>query len=116
MACRCPAGGCVIALCCDYRVMTDSGRIGLNEVELGIPVPKFWALLMGRVVGTGVADKLCGAAQMCAPQRAKEVGMVDEVAAGGQLLQARSGTPLCNGPSWWVCGFVRVVCVARCCL
>jgi enoyl-CoA hydratase/carnithine racemase len=70
--------------------MTDSGRIGLNEVELGIPVPKFWALLMGRTIGTGVADKLCGFAQMCTPQRALELGMIDEVAAGGQLMQVRN--------------------------
>ena len=70
--------------------MTDAGRIGLNEVELGIPVPKFWALLMGRATGTGVADKLCGFAQMCTPQRALEVGMIDEVATGGQLLQVRT--------------------------
>jgi hypothetical protein len=69
--------------------MTDTGRIGLNEVELGIPVPKFWGLLMGRVTGAGVADKLCGFAQMCTPQRALQVGMLDEVASGGQLLQVR---------------------------
>lgn len=87
--CRCPAAGTAISLCCDYRVMTDTGRIGLNEVELGIPVPKFWGLLMGRVIGAGVADKLCGFAQMCTPQRALQVGMLDEVASGGQLLQVR---------------------------
>ena len=39
----CPAGGCAVALCCDYRVQSESGTFGLNEVALGIPVPKFWA-------------------------------------------------------------------------
>jgi Delta3-Delta2-enoyl-CoA isomerase len=70
--------------------MTDIGRIGLNEVELGIPVPKFWAALMARVVGQGVADKLCGFAQMSTPQQALNVGMIDEVVATGQLLSVSS--------------------------
>jgi Enoyl-CoA hydratase/isomerase len=54
----CPAAGCGIALCCDFRFMTDSGSIGLNEVALGIPVPLYWARAMERVVGPGAADKL----------------------------------------------------------
>jgi enoyl-CoA hydratase len=34
------AGGCVLALMCDYRVMVEDGaRIGLNEVSLGIGLP-----------------------------------------------------------------------------
>ena len=38
----CPAGGCILALCCDERVMTDDSTscIGLNEVALGIAVPR----------------------------------------------------------------------------
>ena len=32
-----PAGGCVLALCCDYRIMAqEGGRIGLNEVAVGV--------------------------------------------------------------------------------
>ena len=34
----CPAGGCCLSLCCDFRIMTDFGHIGLNEVALGISV------------------------------------------------------------------------------
>jgi Delta3-Delta2-enoyl-CoA isomerase len=75
--------------------MTDSGRIGLNEVELGIPVPKFWAALMVRVVGQGIADKLCGFAQMSTPQQALNVGMIDEVVATGQLLPVSSAGVSC---------------------
>lgn len=38
-----PAGGCLIALTCDYRVMADNPKycIGLNETLLGIVAP-FW--------------------------------------------------------------------------
>jgi 3,2-trans-enoyl-CoA isomerase len=38
----CPAGGCILALCCDERIMTSDAAscIGLNEVALGIAVPR----------------------------------------------------------------------------
>ena len=36
-----PAGGCVWALCCDYRVMASGPfRIGLNETQVGLVVPE----------------------------------------------------------------------------
>src|SRR5690606_3866930 len=35
-----PAGGCVLAICCDYRIMAEGEFIiGLNEVPVGIMVP-----------------------------------------------------------------------------
>lgn len=83
----CPAGGCCLSLCCDYRIMSDSGKIGLNEVELGIPVPKYWAALLARVTSQGVADKLCMFAQMLTPQQALSVGMLDEVVPASGLLR-----------------------------
>ncbi|TNN61616.1 Enoyl-CoA delta isomerase 1, mitochondrial [Liparis tanakae] len=38
-----PAGGCLMSMTCDYRIMADNPRysIGLNETQLGIVVP-FW--------------------------------------------------------------------------
>lgn len=43
-----------MALCCDVRIMTEAGHIGLNEVALGIPVPDFWAQNMVRTIGEAV--------------------------------------------------------------
>lgn len=38
-----PAGGCLLSMTCDYRIMADNPRysIGLNETKLGIVAP-FW--------------------------------------------------------------------------
>lgn len=38
-----PAGGCLMSITCDYRIMADNPRysIGLNETQLGIVAP-FW--------------------------------------------------------------------------
>ncbi|KFM23958.1 Enoyl-CoA delta isomerase 1, mitochondrial [Auxenochlorella protothecoides] len=81
----CPAGGCAISLACDYRVMTEHGHIGLNEVALGISVPKFWAGLMGRVIGARTAERLCLNAELPDPRRALSLGLVDEVVPTAQL-------------------------------
>lgn len=54
----CPAAGCNIALCCDHRIMTEQGYIGLNEVAIGISVPEKWCDLMGRTIGQGPASQL----------------------------------------------------------
>lgn len=35
------AGGCVLAISCEYRVMCTGYKIGLNETRLGIILPKF---------------------------------------------------------------------------
>jgi len=41
MAGHAPAGGCVLALCCDYRVMAEGEfRIGLNETQVGLAAPE----------------------------------------------------------------------------
>ena len=29
-----PAGGCLLSLCCDYRIMAENYGIGLNETQL----------------------------------------------------------------------------------
>ncbi len=75
------AGGCVLAMCCDLRVMTsDTGaRIGLNEVALGLAFPpKTLAILRSRL-GAPVRERVLLGAQLYDPAGAREVGLVDEV-------------------------------------
>ena len=75
----CPAGGCCLALCCDYRIITQDGSMGLNEVAIGIPVPTYWVRLMASVVGQRRANYILQTgAQTKAPQLL-EMGMVDKV-------------------------------------
>mmetsp|Transcript_21940 Transcript_21940/g.37522 ORF Transcript_21940/g.37522 Transcript_21940/m.37522 type:complete len:270 (-) Transcript_21940:474-1283(-) len=79
----CPAGGCMIAMCCDHRVMTNTGNIGLNEVQLGITVPKYWGLLMARLIGLKATDKLLMTGKLVTSLEAKVLGLVDQVVEGG---------------------------------
>ncbi|KAL4526216.1 hypothetical protein Ndes2437B_g07471 [Nannochloris sp. 'desiccata'] len=90
----CPAGGCCLALCCDYRIITETGSIGLNEVALGISVPKYWGLLMQRIVGSGPAEKLLQFAVMATPDEAKELKLVDDVVPKLKLQAAAEAAML----------------------
>ena len=77
-----PAGGCVLALCCDYRVMASGPYlIGLIETQVGLVAPEGIQRLMRRVVGAHRAERLLVAGEMIDAQRALEIGLVDELAA-----------------------------------
>lgn len=75
-----PAGGAVLALFCDWRVMAEGPFvIGLNEVRIGIPVPTIVADALTRVVGRRRAEALCQTGRLLGPQEAHDFGLVDEV-------------------------------------
>ncbi|TYT25355.1 enoyl-CoA hydratase/isomerase family protein [Luteimonas viscosa] len=76
-----PAGGCVLALCCDYRVMAAGDyRLGLNETQVGLVAPEGIQRLLRRVVGPHRAERLLVAGEMVDARRALEIGLVDELA------------------------------------
>ena len=87
-----PAGGCVLALCCDYRVMARSSdpakpfRIGLNETQVGLAVPDAIQHLMRRVVGAQRAERLIVAGALVESERAFALGLVDELAEPGDVV------------------------------
>jgi enoyl-CoA hydratase/carnithine racemase len=81
-----PAGGAVLALFCDYRVMADGPyRIGLNEVQVGLIVPDCIQFALRRVVGTYRAERLLVAGAMIDAQQALACGFVDETTALEQV-------------------------------
>lgn len=82
-----PAGGCVLALCCDYRVMADGPfRIGLNETQVGLVAPDGIQHLMRRVVGAHRAERLLVGGELVDSARALAIGLVDALAAPGEVV------------------------------
>ena len=76
-----PAGGCVLALCCDYRVMAEGPfRIGLNETRVGLVAPEGIQHLMRRAVGVHRAEQLLVTGELVESARALAIGLVDELA------------------------------------
>ena len=81
-----PAGGAVLALFCDYRVMAHGPyRIGLNEVQVGLSVPDAIQVALRRVVGPYRAERLLVAGAMLDAEQALAVGFVDELSGLEQV-------------------------------
>ncbi len=76
-----PAGGAVLAIFCDYRIMADGEfQIGLNEVQVGLEVPEPICRALARLVGPYRAERLLVAGTMLSGRDAKQEGLVDELA------------------------------------
>ncbi len=89
-----PAGGAVLALHADYRVMAQATaapakyRIGLNEVQVGLfPGPIIYGALR-RLVGPRHADRVMGGGLMLTAAEALEAGLVDRVVPEEQVVPA----------------------------
>jgi len=63
------AGGCILALCCDYRFIAEGRKLmGLNEIKLGIPVPYPGDCILQHVVGTRNAREIMGTGEFYDPE------------------------------------------------
>ena len=83
-----PAGGAVLSLFCDYRVMSEGDfKIGLNEVPVGIPLPPVIFKAMRRVVGSRQAERLSVQGLLISGDEALRVGLVDELAAPERVVE-----------------------------
>ena len=75
-----PAGGTVLVLFCDYRLMAEGEyKLGLNEVEVGLPVPPFILGAYRYLLGPHRASWLAMRGQMVGPAEALRIGLVDEL-------------------------------------
>ena len=75
-----PAGGAVLAIMCDYRVMARGAfRIGLNEVQVGLSVPECIQAALRRLVGAYRAERLMVAGAMLDAEHAHAMGLIDEL-------------------------------------
>ena len=84
-----PAGGCVLAICCDYRVMAQGDYvIGLNEIPVGIPVPESIFELYSFWLGKARAYRYLLEGKLLNPQEALDAGLVDELVAVRSLRTA----------------------------
>ena len=80
---HCPAGGAVMSLFCDYRVMSRGKYlIGLNESRVGLIIPPLIQNAMGRLVGPRVAEKMLVSGTLVDPELALDIGLVDALENG----------------------------------
>lgn len=84
-----PAGGCLIALSCDYRIMADNPKytIGLNEAQLGIVAPFWFKDTFVNVVGQRVAERSLQLGSLYPAPEALKFGIVDELVPEEKLQE-----------------------------
>ncbi len=82
------AGGCVLANCCDYRMMAaGTGRIGIPELLVGIPFPTVPLEIMRFATGGVGLGQLVYLGSTLLPEEAREHRVVDEVVPADELLE-----------------------------
>ena len=95
-----PAGGAVLALYCDHRIMAEGDfRIGLNEVQVGLPLPPPIYTALRYVVGARQAERLAVRGLLISGEEALRIGLVDEIHPPDKVLSA--ATDWCRG--WSQC-------------
>ena len=81
------AGGAILALACDIRVMAEGPfRFALNEVNLGIVLPPGIVRMAVDALGPRHARELFLGGETLTPSRALEIGLVSELADPDQVL------------------------------
>ena len=84
-----PAGGCVLAICSDYRVMAEGKYIiGLNEVPVGIIVPQTIFHLYAFWLGNAQAYRFMLEGKLMGAEEALAAGLIDELVKPESILYA----------------------------
>lgn len=74
------AGGTILALCCDYRFIAEGHKLmGLNEINLGVPVPYLADLILQQIVGARYAREMAESGEFYPAEQLADFGLVDEV-------------------------------------
>ena len=83
------AGGCILALCCDYRFIAHGRKLmGLNEIKLGVPVPYPADCILRDLVGVRHARQMVDSGEFYEPEALCRMGVVDQALPLEQVLPA----------------------------
>jgi len=83
------AGGCMLVMACDYRIAAQgNGKVGLNEIDLGVSVFGGSAEMLRYWVGNRNAELILTDGTFYSMGQAKELGMIDELLHYDDVLPA----------------------------
>ena len=84
-----PAGGCMLALGCDVRIMSStSARIGLNEITFAAGLPAGSIEMLRFWIGSARATRVVVTGALFAGTEALELGLVDRLMPPNDVLAA----------------------------
>jgi 3-hydroxyacyl-CoA dehydrogenase/enoyl-CoA hydratase/3-hydroxybutyryl-CoA epimerase len=82
------AGGCILALAADHRVLRRGAPIGLNEVKVGVPLPWSVTVLLRASVPASALGRIALLGRNFTDDEALAVGLADEIAAADGFEEA----------------------------
>jgi len=80
------AGGCLLAIAGDRRVVSRGARMGLSEINLGVPVPAGCVRMLRSRLAPHAAEELVLQGDGCTPQRALDLGIVQRIVEANELM------------------------------
>ena len=83
-----PAGGTIIALTADYRIMAqgDKHTVGMNEFNMSLQIPRMMGDIFAYYTGEARAWRNVQQASMYTAEQAIPLGLIDEAAGVDQVL------------------------------
>lgn len=81
-------GGLEIAMACDIRVMSDKGRLGMPEINLGIFPASGGLFRLPKLVGMAKAMELMYLGEFISAEECLRIGLVNRLAPAGATLEA----------------------------
>jgi enoyl-CoA hydratase len=79
-------GGCELAMCCHFRMASETAKFGQPEVNLGL-IPGYGGTQrLTQLIGKGKAMELMMTANLIDAQEAKHLGLVNHVTTAESLL------------------------------
>ena len=81
-------GGLELALACDLRVASETARLGVPEIDLGLFPAAGGTQRMARLIGPARTKELIWSGRHVRPDEALAIGLVDKVVPAGTALSA----------------------------
>jgi enoyl-CoA hydratase len=80
-------GGCELAMCCHFRLVSENAKFGQPEVNLGL-IPGYGGTQrLVQLIGKGKALELLMSGNMIGATEAKQLGLVNHVTTPSNLLE-----------------------------
>lgn len=83
----CMGGGCELALSCDVRIIAESAKVGLPEIQFGALPAAGGTQRLARVIGPARAKELIYSGRHITAADAERWGLVSYVVPGAQLME-----------------------------
>jgi 2-(1,2-epoxy-1,2-dihydrophenyl)acetyl-CoA isomerase len=93
--------GLTLALPCDVRIASDTARLSIRFIKVGL-IPELGSTrLLAQIVGLGHATEMCLTGRFVEAEEALRMGLVSRVVPGDQLLDAAlaKASEIANNPA-----------------